>query len=69
MISQVTDSIFVFVQSFFSQLKSRSEIGLNNSDRESFENVNKWVEDVRAERGNEVVMMLVGNKYDLSATR
>jgi Ras-related protein Rab-6A len=39
------------------------------TDRESFENVNKWVEDVRAERGNEVIMMLVGNKNDLNATR
>ena len=29
----------------------------------------KWVEDVRSERGNEVVIMLVGNKTDLSDRR
>jgi Ras-related protein Rab-6A len=28
-------------------------------------NTSKWVEDVRAERGNDVVICLVGNKTDL----
>lgn len=28
--------------------------------------MSKWIEDVRAERGNDVVIMLVGNKTDLS---
>merc|ERR1719384_2591900 len=28
-------------------------------------NTTKWVEDVRAERGNDVVICLVGNKTDL----
>jgi GTPase SAR1 family protein len=28
--------------------------------------VSKWIEDVRAERGNDVVIMLVGNKTDMS---
>ena len=29
----------------------------------------KWVDDVRAERGNDVIIMLVGNKTDLSDKR
>merc|ERR1719203_2020517 len=35
------------------------------SSRASFNNTAKWVEDVRAERGNDVVICLVGNKTDL----
>jgi len=35
------------------------------SNRASFLNTSKWVEDVRAERGNDVVICLVGNKTDL----
>lgn len=35
----------------------------------SFLNTSKWIEDVRNERGNDVVMMLVGNKTDLKERR
>jgi Ras-related protein Rab-6A len=35
------------------------------ANRASFLNTAKWVEDVRAERGNDVVICLVGNKTDL----
>jgi len=35
------------------------------TNRASFINTTKWVEDVRAERGNDVVICLVGNKTDL----
>lgn len=35
------------------------------SNKASFTNTAKWVEDVRAERGNDVVICLVGNKTDL----
>lgn len=35
------------------------------TNRASFLNTSKWVEDVRAERGNDVVICLVGNKTDL----
>uniref|UniRef100_A0A8B9X0H0 Uncharacterized protein n=1 Tax=Bos mutus grunniens TaxID=30521 RepID=A0A8B9X0H0_BOSMU len=31
-----------------------------------FEATDKWVEDVRAERGNYIIIMLVGNKIDLN---
>eukprot|EP00339_Tiarina_fusa_P024428 CAMPEP_0117031130 /NCGR_PEP_ID=MMETSP0472-20121206/22412_1 /TAXON_ID=693140 ORGANISM="Tiarina fusus, Strain LIS" /NCGR_SAMPLE_ID=MMETSP0472 /ASSEMBLY_ACC=CAM_ASM_000603 /LENGTH=155 /DNA_ID=CAMNT_0004739395 /DNA_START=191 /DNA_END=658 /DNA_ORIENTATION=- len=39
------------------------------TSRNSFANTSKWIEDVRAERGNDVVIMLVGNKTDLSDKR
>jgi len=35
------------------------------TNRASFLNTSKWVDDVRAERGNDVVICLVGNKTDL----
>jgi len=42
---------------------------LSTLDRASFLNTSKWVEDVRNERGNDVIIMLVGNKTDLSDRR
>lgn len=35
----------------------------------SFENTRKWVDDVRGERGNDVIIVLVGNKTDLNDRR
>merc|ERR1712066_161527 len=35
----------------------------------SFEQVTRWLEDVRAERGNDVIIVLVGNKTDLADKR
>jgi GTPase SAR1 family protein len=32
-------------------------------------NTSKWIEDVRNERGNDVIIILVGNKTDLSEKR
>ncbi len=32
-------------------------------------NTSKWVDDVRAERGNDVIIVLVGNKTDLPDKR
>ncbi|KAI3618532.1 hypothetical protein CBS9595_002895 [Malassezia furfur] len=40
-----------------------------HADRDSFKATAKWVEDVRAERGNEVIVALVGNKDDLGDKR
>jgi Ras-related protein Rab-6A len=37
--------------------------------RTSFQNTAKWVDDVRAERGNDVIIVLVGNKTDLNDKR
>ena len=38
-------------------------------DRASFTNTSKWIDDVRAERGNDVIIVLVGNKTDLNDKR
>ncbi|GAA5804873.1 ras family-domain-containing protein [Helicostylum pulchrum] len=39
------------------------------TSRISFQNTSKWIEDVRAERGAEVIIVLVGNKTDLNDKR
>lgn len=39
------------------------------TNRASFLNTSKWIEDVRSERGTDVVIVLVGNKTDLSDRR
>jgi len=39
------------------------------TSRASFMNTSKWVDDVRAERGNDVIIVLVGNKTDLPDKR
>ncbi|RLN51832.1 hypothetical protein BBJ29_002431 [Phytophthora kernoviae] len=39
------------------------------TNRASFLNTSKWIEDVRTERGQDVVIMLVGNKTDISDRR
>lgn len=36
-----------------------------DADRQSFLNTNKWIEEVRTERGTDVIIVLVGNKTDL----
>lgn len=37
--------------------------------RNSFLNTTKWIDDVRAERGDEAIVVLVGNKTDLNEKR
>src|ERR1700738_4727654 len=39
------------------------------SSKASFEACDRWIEDVRTERGEEVVIFLVGNKCDLTDRR
>lgn len=39
------------------------------TNRNSFANTEKWIDDVRAERGNDVIIVLVGNKVDLNEKR
>ena len=39
------------------------------TSHDTFKQVDKWVEDVRQERGNDVIIMLVGNKTDLTDKR
>ena len=38
-------------------------------DASSFQQTSKWIDDVRAERGPDVIIMLVGNKTDLADKR
>lgn len=38
-------------------------------DAGSFHQASKWVDDVRNERGGDVIIILVGNKTDLSDKR
>ena len=38
-------------------------------DAKSFQNTRKWVDDVRGERGHDVIIVLVGNKTDLNDKR
>lgn len=42
---------------------------ITKQGRTSFQNTSKWIEDVRAERGSEVIIVLVGNKTDLNDKR
>jgi Ras-related protein Rab-6A len=39
------------------------------ANRKSFENTTKWIDDVRTERGQNVIIVLVGNKTDLEEER
>merc|ERR1712129_256387 len=39
------------------------------TNKTSFLNTHKWIEDVREERGHDVVIMLVANKIDLNDHR
>ena len=39
------------------------------TQRKSFEQTSKWIDDVRTERGSDVIIMLVGNKTDLADKR
>ncbi|KAK3053599.1 GTPase Ryh1 [Extremus antarcticus] len=39
------------------------------TSKKSFEQTRKWVDDVRGERGSDVIIVLVGNKTDLNEKR
>jgi Ras-related protein Rab-6A len=39
------------------------------TSQKSFQQTRKWVDDVRGERGNDVIIVLVGNKTDLNDKR
>lgn len=40
-----------------------------STDVNSFQQTCKWIDDVRTERGSDVIIMLVGNKTDLEEKR
>lgn len=41
----------------------------SSTDLNSFQQTSKWIDDVRTERGSDVIIMLVGNKTDLADKR
>lgn len=51
------------------QLGVASQANQRPTDAKSFQNTKKWIDDVRAERGNDVIIVLVGNKTDLNDKR
>jgi len=57
--------------SFFLLLKLLQTVPFMSdlSDVTSFHQTSKWIDDVRTERGNDVIIVLVGNKTDLSDKR
>ncbi|KAJ8557276.1 hypothetical protein K7X08_002901 [Anisodus acutangulus] len=44
-------------------------IAYDVANRQSFLNTSKWIEEVRTERGSDVIIVLVGNKTDLVEKR
>lgn len=48
---------------------ARVDTNTKTPDAKSFQNTRKWVDDVRGERGNDVIIVLVGNKTDLNDKR
>lgn len=38
-------------------------------DETSFNNLSKWIEDVRSERGSDAIVVVVGNKIDMEEKR
>lgn len=42
---------------------------VSSTDLNSFQQTSKWIDDVRTERGSDVIIMLVGNKTDLADKR
>lgn len=71
--SYIRDSaVTVIVYDITSTLRTDRKYCLNGMfflDRLSFEGVNLWIDDVRTERGEDVIVVLVGNKTDLSDKR
>lgn len=65
MTSQV--KISLILDSFYSFDYSRFDLVL--LDLNSFRQTSKWIDDVRTERGSDVIIMLVGNKTDLADKR
>jgi Ras-related protein Rab-6A len=67
--SDLINTYYIFTKHTFAisavyELKNVSR-SLFSPDRPSFLNVQRWVEEVRAERGADVIIVLVGNKTDL----
>lgn len=53
----------------YSMTRYTTKLTKGGLDAKSFQNTKKWIDDVRAERGNDVIIVLVGNKTDLNDKR
>lgn len=62
-VSSLTNSFVSSTLLSFFPLKNKQ------TDVNSFQQTAKWIEDVRTERGSDVIIMLVGNKTDLADKR
>uniref|UniRef100_A0A8P0PP37 RAB6A, member RAS onco family n=1 Tax=Canis lupus familiaris TaxID=9615 RepID=A0A8P0PP37_CANLF len=76
--SRVCFFVFCFVLLFFlflvchlGRLCSNTNLSVHPPipDVNSFQQTTKWIDDVRTERGSDVIIMLVGNKTDLADKR
>lgn len=63
----ITSEYFVYFFQVLSWSQFYYKIFL--TDANSFHQTSKWIDDVRTERGSDVIIMLVGNKTDLSDKR
>lgn len=62
-------STYFYFSFFFSVFALFLSLCLCLSDVNSFQQTSKWIDDVRTERGSDVIIMLVGNKTDLADKR
>lgn len=58
--------VFVFGIIPWERLQNKTVL---STDVNSFQQTCKWIDDVRTERGSDVIIMLVGNKTDLEEKR
>ena len=58
-----------FINSLYIRDSTVAVIVYDITNVNSFEQVTRWIEDVRAERGKDVIIVLVGNKTDLADKR
>lgn len=61
--------VFTRIQHHFFSLRSFHIVVFKSTDLNSFQQTSKWIDDVRTERGSDVIIMLVGNKTDLADKR
>lgn len=65
----ITSMASRFILFIFGLLYINTEPFIFWTDANSFHQTSKWIDDVRTERGSDVIIMLVGNKTDLSDKR
>lgn len=66
--SYIRDSAVTIIVYDISSTKTINRQYLSRG-RTSFEAVGRWIDDVRNERGEDVIIVMVGNKTDLSDKR